>query len=166
MKIHEIIGDNRIKFAAKLNEMSDDLNMLVKEVEKNRKGVSGDSILWQDVTSLRVVAKTKDLAFRYERTLQESEQALEKAKNRHDTTADELQRFLITKEGESAKDAGMPTSNHTRANKRVIGKAMTKGGMLLKGKNPANVSRITPFDSDLLAHPNTSATTARGRYPG
>ena len=54
MKIHEIIGDNRIKFAAKLNEMSDDLNMLVKEVEKNRKGVSGNSILWHDVTSLRV----------------------------------------------------------------------------------------------------------------
>ena len=93
------------------------------------------------------------MASRYERALQESEQALEKTKNRHDATADELQRFLITKEGESAKDAGMPTSTNTRANKRVIGKAMTKGGMLLKGKNPANVSRITAFGSDLLAHP-------------
>ena len=45
MKIHEIIGDNRIKFASKLNEMSDDLNMLVKEVDKNRKGVSQQTIL-------------------------------------------------------------------------------------------------------------------------
>lgn len=40
MKIHEIIGDNRVKFAARLNEMSEELAMLIKEVDKNRKGVS------------------------------------------------------------------------------------------------------------------------------
>lgn len=112
-----------------------------------------------------MVPKTKDLASRYERGLQDSEQALEKAKHRHDATADELQRFLLSKEGESSKDAGMPTSSNARANKRVIGKAMTKGGMLLKGKNPANVSyvaHIRPCPANL---PDTSATTARGRYP-
>lgn len=79
------------------------------------------------------------MATRYERTLQESEQALEKIKTRHDGTAEELQRFLLSKEGESSKEAGMP-SIASKGNKRVIGKAMTKGGMLLKGKNPANVN--------------------------
>lgn len=45
MKIHEIIADNRIKFASRLNEMSEELNMLIKEVDKNRKGVRGISVL-------------------------------------------------------------------------------------------------------------------------
>jgi len=39
MKIHEIMGDNRIRFAARLNEMSDELASLAKEVDKNRKQV-------------------------------------------------------------------------------------------------------------------------------
>lgn len=165
MKIHEIIGDNRIKFASKLNEMSDDLNMLVKEVDKNRKGVSRASIPAVCGLQLRIVRKTKDLSTRYERALQESEQALEKAKNRHDVTADELQRFLLFKEGESSKDAGMPTSSNTRTNKRVIGKAMTKGGMLLKGKNPANVGRPSRLRFCLANLPYTIAATAGGGCP-
>ena len=40
MKIHEIIAENRIRFAQRLNEMSEDLLNLAKEVEKNRKQVS------------------------------------------------------------------------------------------------------------------------------
>lgn len=44
MKIHEIIGDNRVKFATRLNEMSEELSMLIKEVDKNRKGVSTASV--------------------------------------------------------------------------------------------------------------------------
>ena len=39
MKIHDVIGENRIRFAQKLNEMSDELSNLVKEVEKTRKQV-------------------------------------------------------------------------------------------------------------------------------
>ena len=39
MKIHEIMAENRIKFAQRLNEMSDELANLAKEVEKNRKSV-------------------------------------------------------------------------------------------------------------------------------
>ncbi|KAF8318676.1 RhoGAP-domain-containing protein [Clavulina sp. PMI_390] len=139
MKLHEVIADNRIKFAARLSEMSDELNMLIKEVEKNRKG-------------------TKDLATRYEKTLQESEQALEKIKSRHDATADELQRFLLSKEGESSREAGMPSSTNSKANKRVIGKAMTRGGMLLKGKNPANVQRQ---EEDIRGRMSSAAETLR-----
>ena len=40
MRVHEMMADNRLRFAQRLNEMSEELNNLVKEVEKNRKQVS------------------------------------------------------------------------------------------------------------------------------
>ena len=39
MKIHDVMAENRVRFAQKLNEMSDELSNLVKEVEKTRKQV-------------------------------------------------------------------------------------------------------------------------------
>ena len=39
MKIHEVIAENRLRFASRLNEMSEELASLAKEVDKNRKGV-------------------------------------------------------------------------------------------------------------------------------
>lgn len=39
MKIHEAMADNRMRFAQRLNEMSEELSTLVKEVDKNRKQV-------------------------------------------------------------------------------------------------------------------------------
>lgn len=40
MKIHESIAESRIRFAQRLNEMSEELAQLAKEVDKNRKQVS------------------------------------------------------------------------------------------------------------------------------
>lgn len=98
--------------------------------------------------------QTKELATRYERSLQDSEAALEKCKTRFDITGEELQRFLISKEGESAKDAGMAgnRSGTNTGGKRAIGKAVAKGGMLLKGKNPANVRETATFSYYLRIH--------------
>ena len=39
MKIHEVLADNRLRFASRLNEMSEELANLAKEVDKNRKVV-------------------------------------------------------------------------------------------------------------------------------
>ena len=39
MRIHETMAENRLRFAQRLNEMSDELANLSKEVEKNRKQV-------------------------------------------------------------------------------------------------------------------------------
>lgn len=64
--------------------------------------------------------------------------ALEKAKVRHDVTAEELERLLLQKEGESYKETGVQ-GIRSPGGKRAIGKAVAKGGLLLKGKNPANV---------------------------
>lgn len=41
MRIHEIMAENRIRFAQRLNEMSEELASLAKEVDKNRKQVRG-----------------------------------------------------------------------------------------------------------------------------
>ena len=102
------------------------------------------------------VLQTKDLATRYERALQESEGVTEKCKNRLDFTSEELERVLLQKEGESYKDTGLQ-NRPSVGGKRAIGKAVAKGGMLLKGKNPGNVSRI------LLVHWTTLSLRARSK---
>ena len=58
-------------------------------------------------------------------------------------TSEELERVLLQKEGESLKDNVVHQSRSGGAgSKRVIGKAVAKGGLLLKGKNPGNVPII------------------------
>lgn len=39
LKVHETVAESRIRFAQRLNEMSEELSTLVKEVDKNRKTV-------------------------------------------------------------------------------------------------------------------------------
>jgi len=47
MRIHEIMGENRARFAQRLNEMSEDLANIAKEVDKTRKTVRGWTSLIQ-----------------------------------------------------------------------------------------------------------------------
>jgi hypothetical protein len=64
-----------------------------------------------------------------------------------DLTSEELERVLLQKEGESLKDNVVHQSRSGGAgSKRVIGKAVAKGGLLLKGKNPGNVSVMLFLD--------------------
>jgi Rho GTPase-activating protein RGD1 len=83
--------------------------------------------------------QTKELATRYERALQDAEAATEKTRNRLDLSSEELERVLLAKEGESIKESAVRAPT-TGTGKRAIGKAVAKGGLLLKGKNPGNVS--------------------------
>jgi hypothetical protein len=86
------------------------------------------------------VLKTKDLATRYERSLVDAEVAMEKSKSRFDTIAEELERVVVAKEGESIKDLGVQQgSRNNPKGRRAIGNAVAKGGLLLKGRNPASV---------------------------
>jgi len=145
MKIHEIIAENRLRFASRLNEMSEELANLAKEVDKNRKVVCRH--LYTKRRSLAqhkvsVSLQTKELASRYERNLQDSEMTTEKCKTRLDTTMEELGRILLQKEGEPTKDSVIQARPQA-GGKRAIGKAVAKGGLLLKGKNPGNVITIS-----------------------
>lgn len=65
---------------------------------------------------------------------------MEKSKARLDVSSEELERVLLQKEGEPLNESAV----HAKApgvlgGKRVLGKAVAKGGLLLKGKNPGNV---------------------------
>ena len=95
--------------------------------------------------------------------MQESETTTEKAKTRFDMTAEELERLLLQKEGESLKDNAMQSRSPVNG-KRVIGKAVAKGGMLLKGKNPQNVRRTVCGDRARGAEREADTTTRR-RHP-
>ncbi|KAJ3529060.1 hypothetical protein NM688_g7906 [Phlebia brevispora] len=143
MKMHEVIGDHRLQWARGLNEMSVELNKIASDCDQERKS-------------------TKDLATRYERALQEAESATEKSKARVEVTAEELERVLLQKEGESLKDnAVQGRSPGGVSGKRVIGKAVAKGGMLLKGKNPESVPKIQRQEDDIRARMSAASDTYR-----
>lgn len=61
LRTHELLGDNRLKFAAQLTEMSEELTTLGKEVEKHRK-------------------TSKELGTRLERGLAEQEALVDKVR--------------------------------------------------------------------------------------
>ena len=91
----------------------------------------------------------------------DAESAVEKSKSRVEITAEELERVLLQKEGESVKDNGVQgRSPGGVGGRRVIGKAVAKGGMLLKGKNPGNVS---PRCSGLLVRTHQTSIRFKGR---
>ncbi|KIJ65168.1 hypothetical protein HYDPIDRAFT_111063 [Hydnomerulius pinastri MD-312] len=143
MKVHEAMAENRIRFAQRLNEMSDELASLAKEVDKNRK-------------------QTKELASRYERALQEAEMNLEKSKARLDVSSEELERVLLQKEGESFNESAVQAkSPGVLGGKRALGKAVAKGGLLLKGKNPGNILRQ---EDDIRSRVSNASDTYRKAF--
>lgn len=103
--------------------MADQLTELARETERQRK-------------------LSKDLGARYERTLVDAESQADKCRSRFDTAVEELERVLLAKAGENAKDTmNLPHDMLSSVSKaRTLGKAMSK----LKGgpKNPAQAQRM------------------------
>ncbi|KAL6305482.1 Rho GTPase activation protein, partial [Sparassis latifolia] len=100
------------------------------------------------------------LANRYKRTLQDSEIATEKIKNNFDVTAEELERLLLQKERESHREAVQGRLRGDVGGKREIGKAVSKGDLLLKGRNPGN-ARIQKQEDDVRARMSNTSDTYR-----
>jgi hypothetical protein len=129
LKTHDILADNRIKMSLQLTEMSEQLIEMAREVERSRKSA-------------------KDLGARLERNLTDSEISTEKSRNRFDVSVEDLEKILLSKAGENAKDSNNFPSTGTDsyglgaagAGKKTFGKAMSK----LKGgpKNPAQMQRM------------------------
>ncbi|PWY98116.1 RhoGAP-domain-containing protein [Testicularia cyperi] len=138
MKTHDTLADNRIRFAAKLGEMSDELNNLAKEVDKSRK-------------------QAKETGTRLEKNLQEAEAGVEKARGRFDTAAEDLERLLLLKSGESTK-SGEIQSGSGGGGKRTLGKAIGKSGLLFKNKNP---QQILKQEEDIRARTSTASDAFR-----
>lgn len=122
VKTHETLSDNRLRFATKLSEMSDELSNLAKEVDKSRK-------------------QARETGLRLEKNLQDAEAGVEKARGRFDTAAEDLERLLLLKSGESTKSGEIQSSGGggVSSGKRTLGKAIGKSGLLFKNKNPQQI---------------------------
>jgi hypothetical protein len=116
LKTHDFLSENHLRFAGQVNEMSEQLMELSRESERVRKN-------------------GKEVGSRLERTLTDSEQAMDKARVRFDAIVEELERCLVTKAGESVRQdpALLSYSQSTNGNggqapppKRTFGKAMSK----------------------------------------
>lgn len=88
---------------------------------------------------------------------------MEKSKARFDLTAEELERVLVAKEGESMKETAMRSPGSGGGGKRALGKAVQKGGLLLKGKNPQNVRFFGLNSTAYLLILIVADPTTRGR---
>ncbi|ORZ25900.1 Rho GTPase activation protein [Absidia repens] len=78
LKVHENIGEQRIKFASDITEVADDLQLLVKDTEKARKN-------------------SKDSSVKQEKILIDAELALEKSKQKYDMQSEEWERAILLK---------------------------------------------------------------------
>jgi hypothetical protein len=91
--------------------------------------------------------------------LQESEISTEKLRARVEITSDELDRLLSQRDGESSRENPIQAKSPSAVTgKRAIGKAVVKGGLLLKGKT-VNVRFSTNYGdhgiSDIIPDPET-----------
>ncbi|GAA5852509.1 hypothetical protein JCM9279_003479 [Rhodotorula babjevae] len=144
LRTHEVLGDNRVKFASQLSDMADELAVLGKEVDKSRKA-------------------TKDLGARLEKGLQEQEGLVDKARTRFDAAAEELERLLVLKQGESITPSSVPHAGASGANPskgRSFGKAMSK----LKG--PKNPAQFAKQEEDVRSRMGQSSDSYRAQVAG
>ncbi|KAK0553737.1 Rho GTPase-activating protein [Tilletia horrida] len=148
LKTHEQLGDSRLRFANQLSNISDELATLAKEVDKSRK-------------------TARETGLRLERSLQEAETGVDKARARFDSTAEELERLLLVKSGESAKIGELHNSSSASdrvgvgaggVGKRTLGKAIGKSGLLFNKKNPQQILRQ---EEDIRVRTSNASDTFR-----
>ncbi|KAI8981776.1 Rho GTPase activation protein [Mycotypha africana] len=101
LKVHEKIGEQRVRFSSDIAEVSDDVQIMSKDIEKSRKQV-------------------KESGIRHERIRMEAEAALDKSKQRYDMFSEEWEKAIIAKNNSetadldhSSKSGGLFKSNKT-----------------------------------------------------
>ncbi|PLW26351.1 hypothetical protein PCASD_20715 [Puccinia coronata f. sp. avenae] len=124
---HERMAIERTEYGARLNSIADELSNLGKEVERVRK-------------------TNKDVGWRLEKNLAESEGLTEKAKAKFDVTVDELERVLMSRQADNPVGSGgsnntttssnpLSATNQTKSQAKAIGKAISK--LATKGSRSA-----------------------------
>ncbi|KAI8827278.1 Rho GTPase activation protein [Fimicolochytrium jonesii] len=84
-KVHEQVGDIRVKFAATITELAEELSTLHKNTERSRK-------------------QLKEAGHKHSKTVQEAEAALEKSKTRYEQTSEEWERSILQREQQAERD--------------------------------------------------------------
>lgn len=96
LKVHEKIGDQRIKFSSDIAEVADDIQIMCKDTEKSRKQV-------------------KEIGLRHERNRLDSEMSLEKSKQKYDVQSEDWERAILA---QSSNDADhLPKKTLFKSNK-------------------------------------------------
>ncbi|KAI8333049.1 Rho GTPase activation protein [Chlamydoabsidia padenii] len=78
LKVHETIGDQRIKFASNITEVAEDLQLLYKDTERGRK-------------------QAKDAGGKYEKMLGDANTTLEKTKQKYELQNEDWERTILQK---------------------------------------------------------------------
>ncbi|CAO3610425.1 unnamed protein product [Cunninghamella echinulata] len=78
LKVHEKIGEQRIKFAGNVTEVADDLQLLYKDTEKGRKQI-------------------KETGGKYEKMLNDADATLEKCKQKYEQQSEDWERSILQK---------------------------------------------------------------------
>ncbi|KNZ43938.1 hypothetical protein VP01_969g4 [Puccinia sorghi] len=135
---HERMAIERTEYGARLNLIADEITNLGKEVERVRKA-------------------NKDVGWRLEKNLAESEGLTEKAKAKFDVTVDELERVLMSRQAENPSGSGGSISAAISANSssssqpkmqaKAIGKAFSK----LASKGTRSATNLARLEDEVLA---------------
>ncbi|KAG0169217.1 hypothetical protein DFQ30_003852 [Apophysomyces sp. BC1015] len=98
LKVHETIGEQRIKFAGDITEVADDLQLLYKDTEKGRK-------------------QAKEMGLKHEKALSDAEISLGKSKQKYEMLSEEWERAILQKNGETVHipKKGFFKNNKTQA---------------------------------------------------
>ncbi|KAL9559138.1 hypothetical protein PS6_000942 [Mucor atramentarius] len=100
LKVHETIGDQRVKFASDIAEVADDVQIMCKDTEKSRKQV-------------------KEIGIRHERNRLDAESSLEKSKQKYDMLSEDWERAILARNNNDSdhlpKKGGLFKSNKTPA---------------------------------------------------
>ncbi|KAI9489451.1 Rho GTPase activation protein [Zychaea mexicana] len=98
LKVHETIGEQRLRFSSDVTEVADDLQLLVKDTEKGRKQV-------------------KDVGLKHEKQLSDADLTLEKCKQKYEMHSEEWERAILQKNNDPlhVPKKGLFKNNKTQA---------------------------------------------------
>lgn len=129
---HERMGAERTESGTRLGGVAEELGGLAKEVERVRKA-------------------NKDVGWRLEKSVAESEGAAEKAKAKFDLTAEELERMLIAKSGGGEPILGGHHLENGNSNPRSGAGQLTKAISKLTTKGPKSAGQLARMEEDMRA---------------
>ncbi|GAA5912316.1 uncharacterized protein JCM6883_003323 [Sporobolomyces salmoneus] len=151
LKTHDHLSSNRLKFSTQLSEMSEELSTLSREIEKVRK-------------------TSKEMGGRLERGLNEQEGLVEKARTRFDSAAEELERLLLLKSGESLATTAIPhasPSSSSSSSSHPSGSSGSKGRSLMsKLKGPKNPAQVAKQEEEMRSRMGQASDSYRASVQG
>ncbi|RIA82502.1 Rho GTPase activation protein [Glomus cerebriforme] len=138
LKLHESIGENRVKFAAAIQEISEDVSSLYKETDKTRKHL-------------------KDSGHKHEKAIQDSETALEKARGKYESHSEDWERTILQKNGD------IPPTSKPRTLTKVFSKQSKSPTQLVKMEEDAR-NKAEAANATYRHHLTTTNATRHDYY--